>query len=82
MMEPLEEYQEPRPYFYYRKFQNGLAVLNAGGESVTLTDREYANFGFQNYDAPQIINPKTGAIFIKNCSLVTAEQSCRRLYNN
>ena len=81
MMDPLEDYQNPIPHFYYRRFQNGIAILNANSEAVALTGHDYQEFGFHQYHAPQAIAAKTGIILITDCPLVTAEPSCQQLYH-
>jgi len=80
MMDPVEGYQEPIPYFYYRRFQNGIAILNANSEAVPLGSQQYQEFGFEPYDAPQTIGAKTGIILIPGCSFVTTEPSCQQVY--
>ncbi|MGE0480548.1 MAG: hypothetical protein AB7Q17_08760 [Phycisphaerae bacterium] len=80
LQDPLEPYQTLIPNVYYRRFQNGLVLLNANNHRVRFAAEDYAQLGFAALGAPHSMMAKSGWIIVTDCATGISSPACAELY--
>ena len=67
---PVEAYRQPTETvnLYYRKFANGVVLLNANDHDVVITDAQLSTWGLTGHGLPHRLTAKQGIISVYNCS--------------